>query len=203
VFDHWWIQTIRFLAESRLQRGGTRGRLSTDRDRYAVGDVVTISAELYDAAFRPVTDETAPILLLPPDGKSLRRELLATATAGRYRGTYVVSQTGLHTLACAVPGSAGETGTRLEQRFTVEKPVVEFVKPELAETALRRAAEQTDGAYADISGLAALIRKIPDRTETITLPEEPIPVWDHWWLLILVLCLLGTEWAVRRRYQMI
>ena len=203
VFDHWWIQTVRFLGESRLQRGGTRGRLSTDRDRYAVGDVVKIAAQLSDPAFRPVAEDSIKLAVALPDDTELVRELLPSDVPGRYRGTYVVSQAGLYDLLCTAPGNEATPPDPVTHQFVVEEPVVEFMRTELASSALRRAAAATQGLYMDVSDIESLAEHIPDRTETVTLPEEPVSIWDHAGLLILVLALLGTEWAIRRRYQMI
>ena len=53
-FDKFWIQAVRYLVEGRSLEGRRRGYVQTDRDRYEIGERITITARLQDAAFNPL-----------------------------------------------------------------------------------------------------------------------------------------------------
>ena len=53
-FDKFWIQAVRYLVEGRSLEGRRRGYVQTDRDRYEIGDKVTITARLQDPTFSPL-----------------------------------------------------------------------------------------------------------------------------------------------------
>ncbi len=54
VFDRFWVQLVRYLAEGKLLGGTKRGLLLTERDRYAIGESVTVTARLLDQQFEPL-----------------------------------------------------------------------------------------------------------------------------------------------------
>jgi hypothetical protein len=45
--------------------------------------------------------------------------------------------------------------------------------------------------------------KIPDRTETLVVSGQPVPLWDNRSTVILAVTLLGIEWFFRKRLRMI
>jgi hypothetical protein len=204
VFDHWWVQTTRYLAESRLQRGGARGRIATDNDRFTVGNVVQITAQFYTESYLPLKRESVEVSLLAPGTPAVRKELApVSGIEGRYAGTCVASKPGLHVIECTLPAAAGSAPEKIKHQFMVELPTVEYRTAEMAREALALAATNSGGAYLDIHELDTLDRRVEDRTETVALPQEPVSLWDNWLLLLLAVILLGAEWAIKRQYQMI
>ena len=76
----------------------------------------------------------------------------------------------------------------------------ELLDPRRNDAVLRRLAESTGGAPLDadrLDGLPALIRKAA-AAPTARLVERD--VWHNGWSFAIICALLGTEWALRRRW---
>jgi hypothetical protein len=66
---------------------------------------------------------------------------------------------------------------------------------------LQRIAELSGGkclSMLQVDELLSLVDRDPHRT-TIT---TQIPLWDNTWMMVLLVVLMGTEWIVRRRYDL-
>ena len=125
-FDKFWIQAVRYLVEGRSLEGRRRGYVQTDRDRYEIGEKVTITARLQDATYNPLIAAEGR-----RDAASRRRHAGNRAAdpgrqpAGRLRG----DDPGRRRPACTslrinLPASDAEGGL-IETTFTVELPSVE------------------------------------------------------------------------------
>jgi hypothetical protein len=44
---------------------------------------------------------------------------------------------------------------------------------------------------------------IPPRTEKVVTQGQPIPLWDTWTTIIVILGLLCAEWVLRKMYRMV
>ncbi|HZU96884.1 MAG TPA: hypothetical protein VFF73_09345, partial [Planctomycetota bacterium] len=100
--------------------------------------------------------------------------------------------------------------------INVRYPDAEFKDPRLDEQPLVEIAQATGGALVtlvplppDLVGkvtpvtLQNLPDKIPDRTETLVVAGQPVPLWDNRTTLILACTLLGLEWFFRKRCRMV
>jgi hypothetical protein len=75
----------------------------------------------------------------------------------------------------------------------------EFVDPRLNETVLRKLAEGSGGRYVrarDAGDVAGALRapRAPSR------PAEVRDLWHNAWSFLLIVALLTSEWALRRRW---
>ena len=80
-----------------------------------------------------------------------------------------------------------------------------------------RAIQATGGALVMLASLPAdgpppkvvpvtlqnLPDRIPDRTETLVVAGQPVPLWDNRSTLILACTFLGLEWFFRKRCRMV
>jgi hypothetical protein len=190
VYDRFWIQSIRFLTESRLL-GGRRRLVETDQETYDLGEAMRISALLKDEAFRPLEAEEATVMVegpegLPPIEVRLQKD---PSIPGWFRGMFV-------------PRAVGSYRIRLEadaaKTVAVAPPALEFEEPRLDEAALRELAALTGGSYSTLAEIASVPERIEDRRQTIVTTDEPIPLWDNWLSLCLLAGLLTAEWVLRK-----
>lgn len=189
VYDQFWIQTVRYLTETRLL-GGRRQLLQTESEAYDLGDVVSVSALLVDEGYQPLEAEAVTATATDPDGDVTELRLERDATApGWFRSVYVPRKLGEHVFRL-------EDGTELA--VEVEVPDLEFQEPRLDEAALRELAERTGGAYRPVWEAAAVPGSIPDRRQTVVTQDEPIPLWDNWFSLSVLAGLLTIEWILRK-----
>jgi hypothetical protein len=204
VFVQWWVQTVRYLMEGRLMGSRTRGTLATDRDRYAPGERVEVTARLYGIDYQPLDREQVAVELTTPDGA---REAVTLqrleAGSGRYAGGVVAAQAGLHVLETELAAGEGQAAERLQRRFTVEMPRVEFADPRMNRAFLEGMAHASGGAFFTVADAGKLPAAVPDRRETVAVPSRPIPLWDTWHVLALVTALLSAEWIMRRMRRLL
>jgi len=204
VFDRFWVRAVRYLLEGRLLGGRRRGRLATDRDVYAVGSRIAVTARLYDAAFEPLEEPAVSAVVRPgPDAPPQETVLREVANQpGRYEGSVIAGRVGTMGIEVTLPGMGGAPPVRLTRQVTVEPPRVEFRDPRLNRALLADLAEHSGGRYYAIDETDRIADDLPDRRETVVVREPPRTLWDTWRLLVLLVGLLTVEWAVRKRYRM-
>jgi hypothetical protein len=189
VYDRFWIQTIRFLTESRLL-GGRRRLVDTDQETYDLGEAMRISALLKDEAFRPVDAEEAIVMVEGPEGTPTEVRLQKDeAFPGWFRGMFV-------------PRAVGSYRIRLEsdaaKTVAVAPPALEFEEPRLDEPALQELGSLTGGSYSPLAEIDAVPDRIEDKRQTIVTTDEPIPLWDNWLSMCVLAGLLAVEWILRK-----
>jgi hypothetical protein len=189
VYDAFWIQTLRYLTESRLL-GSRRVLVETDRETYDLGEPIRISVYLEDENRRPAAAEEIAATVTGPDGAAAELRLgKDPLLPGWFRGVHVPRALGLHKVR------AGGTG---EKAVAVEPPALEFQDPRLDEEALRELAALTGGSYAPLAEIAAVPERIPDGRRTIITADDPIPLWDNWLTMTVLAGLLAVEWILRK-----
>ncbi|MCZ6795253.1 MAG: hypothetical protein O7J95_16735 [Planctomycetota bacterium] len=189
VYDQFWIQTVRYLTESRLS-GGRRQILQTDSEEYDLGDVVRVSALLLDENYKPRVIDSQTVTIDDPEGAATEVELEPDSSApGWFRGIFVPRGLGEHTIRLP-------DGT--ERVVRVEPPDLEFQEPRLEEATLRSLAERTEGKYYRLWEAPAVLDEIGEGRQTVTTADEPIPLWDNWFSLGLLAGLLTMEWILRK-----
>jgi hypothetical protein len=194
IYDQFWMQTVRYLTEGRLQ-GGKRRLLQLDRDAYELGDAVRVSALLQDEDFRPVVADFQIAIVSGPDGEDTELRLEKDENApGWFRGVFVPRALGGYRLRLA-------DGT--EAALRVEPPEVEFQEPQLDEAALKELAQRTGGSFARLWEAAAVPDRIPDARQTVVTTDDPIPLWDNWIALTVLSSLLTIEWVLRKLVRLL
>jgi hypothetical protein len=201
-FDKFWIQAIRYLVEGRSLEGRRRGYVQTDRDRYEIGERVTISARLQDTSYNPLTLPKVDATLAA-GGTTENVPLLPVASQpGAYEATLIAKRVGVHTLRIPLPASGAES-EQIETPFTVELPSIETNQVWLNKPLLTDLANLSGGKYFDVNQLDQLSAAIPDKTETIEVRSQPRPLWDVGGMLVALVGLLSVEWLLRKRFKLL
>ncbi len=205
-FNRFWIQAVRELAAGRNLQGKNRGQVSTDRDRYSLGDTVRVTVRLFDAAYRPLVAPLVKARVVPGGGAEAGQDIELAPVAGRegaYAGSFAARYLGPNEIQIATPEVGGAVSERLTRSFAVELPNVEFADPQLNRGLLKLLATASGGACLNLDRLADLPSRIPDRREALVMRSKPIEIWDTWRVMLLLVVLLGIEWAVRKRYHLV
>jgi len=202
-FNRFWVQVARFLMEGRAVEGKRRGSIETDRTRYEVGDRITLVGRLLDATFEPL-EQPEVAATLQVDGQAAQPIVLRPIAnqPGRYEAALTAQHTGRHEVRVSFGHDSLANGPKVEAAFSVSPPSVESERTWLDKPLLQELATVSGGRYFELNTLNEIAAAIPNRQQTISLQGKPIPLWDTNRLLLIIVALLATEWALRKRWRL-
>jgi hypothetical protein len=205
-FTQFYTKLIRHVSQGRLLRGSSRGVLLVGQDRYLLGNMVEVRAQLTNARLEPLDMPSINLQVIQPDGALQSVALRADSSrAGAYLGQFPALHEGTYRLELPVPESENE---RLSRRIQVRVPDLERENPRRNDAVLGAIAKNTGGKY--YVGLASAIAphgtppladELRDQTTTIILPVAPDPRQGENWLRFMMIALCGLlclEWLIRR-----
>lgn len=208
-FNRYWIQLVRYLAQTRLAGGNKRGAITLDRDAVNVGESVRIEARVLDETFGPWSEPTIEAFIEPADAPP--RQISLSAVPGRegwFAGRMNADHEGATIIRIPLPGAAAATQPNapehnLRKFLRVNRPDFEMRSLRLHETGLRRLAEDTGGRYVALADAGAVPDWIEKAAEVTPLAGPKQELWDRTWLMALLAALLGVEWTLRRRNHLL
>jgi hypothetical protein len=206
VFDRFWVQAVRYLAEGRSLAGHRRGTLETDREHYELGETVTLRARVVGPTYEPLTAESLRGELSAPDGAQQEITLLPMAgQPGRFEATWTAREAGAHRIQIKLDEAKDATHepVHLETAFRVDFPSAEANRQWMNRPLLEELANLSGGRYFDIADAMKLPEAIPDRSERLASRGAPRPLWDRGGVLVVLVALLGSEWLMRKFLNML
>ena len=215
AYDRFWIQALRYLIEGRLLGGARRVELTVDKNEYALGEPVRIRAKAKDRGLKALEAPSVTVVARSQDGETTNIVLKKVeGRDGHFETIHLPDTRGTFDLALRLPDfNADDKAATLT--FAVRLPDLEFQDPRLDEAPLNEIASQTGGALVVLTAeknadplkgpvtVQTLPDRIPDRTETLVVAGQPVPLWDNRTTLILACVLLGLEWFFRKRCRMV
>ncbi len=201
-----WGRVVQRLAITHLLTGSRRTQLTLDRTTALRGEKIAVTGRLFTSSFEPLlepvvrarveaggraspgttspasTGATEFLLRAVPDQPGVFRGEIATSAPGRYRVT----------LGDDAPASVD---------FTVEERLVEAGETAMQEPLLRELATLTSGEFFREEQL----HRLPDVAQSTAQRVQSrmaIELWMSPFYFLLVLALLGTEWGLRKWWQL-
>jgi len=203
-FDRFWINTVRFLVESRSLEGNRHAVVQTDKDLYEIGDRATVTAQLTDASYQPLTlEEVEAVLETPEIGPTPITLILRDQRPGEYEAVFTTRRIGDHTIRVKLPSPKGDEPPTAETTFSVELPRVETSQAWLNKPLLINLAKKSGGKYFEVDQFQQIAAAIPDATEAIEVQGKPHMLWSTWPVLLLLVLLLSFEWGMRKVYKLL
>ena len=199
-FGRFWIQTIRFLARSKLlsQR---QAEVQTDRRRYQRNQPIQIRVRFPNPGIAPGGGEVN--VQVEQKGHGSRKLALKAAPGSRNlfegalpqeaEGDYLVRLLPPPVLDGPIPTAA----------FRVEPPAGEMERIPMNEPELARAATLTGGKFYTPETTARLLDELPRPKKVPLDTDPPIPLWNTWAVLGLFLAVITAEWVLRKRKQLV
>jgi hypothetical protein len=200
-FARYWIQTLRYLSRSKLAEGDRSARLSTDRRDYPLGDPVRVQVRFTDERMAPL-DDNGVTVELEQIGRQTQKVQLHRLETGQGHFEAVLNNLpagGYHAKMIAPPLS----GRVSAADFVVAPSQAELARVEIDATAMGQAAEVTKGHYYTYKDVYRLIDDLPGGVQVPVESLPPVPLWNRWPVLALVLGLLIGEWLLRKRKGMV
>ena len=196
--DRLWMKLIRHVGQSRLQRGTNRGLLLLDRSEYALGQTITLRAQLLDPQFHPLDAPAVAMEVYTPEGKPLLPEprlLPDKNRPGQFVGAFRASTPGTYRLELPIPQSKDI----LTRKLDVVIPNRETDDARQNAQLLRSLVQETGGTYLSLAEAESeLPRWLPNRGEEFLIDDRLQSLWDRSWVLSLLVTLLSVEWLTRK-----
>jgi hypothetical protein len=206
-FYRFWGQVIRSLTPHELPGANKFVRVTTDRDRYTLGERAIIRARLLTPNFHPVrAKEVVAKVRRQQDGQEfpVRLEPMP-GVAGVYSAEWLPPQAGTYSVT-VTSAESGQGTSAID--FAVRATSIEFETPEQNEPLLRNLAGLSGGRYLNYTDLAALPDQFRDASVRLSSRVEydflsdrlrllgmPMPLA----LLLAFTVLITTEWLARKR----
>lgn len=192
--ETFWGQMLRWLVND------VPGQMAfnASADPAAVGQQVSIRADLRDDAFRTIRDASVTALIEAPDGSV--RELPMEWSAqreGEYRTSFIPEAVGLHRVRVAAmkADSVLATGT---MGLSALEDEGEYFGAQMRAPLLRRIADETGGRFYDVNSLERLPEEIRYSGQGVT-EMERYDLWDMPIVFLLLVGLIAGEWGYRRK----
>jgi uncharacterized membrane protein len=199
-FGRFWIQTIRFLARSKLV-GQKQAEVTTDRRRYQRNQPIQIRVRFPNPGLAPASGEV--VVQVEKKGMGPRKLTLKVNPSARnvFEGALPQASEGDYEIRL-LPPPVLEGPVPLAS-FRVDAPASELEHVEMNEPELVRAAELTKGKFYTPVTAAGLLNDLPKPQKVPLDTDPPIPLWNTWPVLALFLALIVLEWVLRKRKQMV
>jgi hypothetical protein len=204
-FNQFWIQTVRYLARSRL------GRIELRVDRqtpYRRGEPIKVTVRFPDDAPPPAADTKVSVILTrtpPKRAVGTEKETLPLSKIEGSRATFegLVTRTpeGDYHFQMGTPIVPDPKPRALAH---VLPPPGEMEQLRMNQPDMERAALDTHGKFYTLATADHLLDDLPAGTRiTVNTPQPPRLLWNQLAVFALALGLLGTEWVLRKRKHLL
>ena len=191
-----WRQLLRWITSDTPDQL----KVGTSVDRVRPGGTVSIRAELGDSNFVRRNDARPIARVYSPSGvvRELPLEWVVDRD-GEYQASYTSEEPGIHTVR--VTTGSNRPGERVIEDSTfvaVADLGAEFYGAEMRRPLLQRIADETGGKFYTPATMKSLPEDIALSNRGVTVMNQ-MELWDMPIVLVLLIVLLGAEWAFRRR----
>jgi hypothetical protein len=198
--ERFWRAAVRDVAIAKLRSSDKRFDLRTDKERYNLGESIEVSVRVFDEDFRPSREEQQVVHLQRVD-RPIEELVAHKQDLGSYQRTLRADVPGTWRLWLEDPA---QTGKKLSQRtLEVQVPMLEFVNPALDRPRLESLAAASGGRCVGLHELPALLSGLSGESRRVPVRTERKDLWDRGWVLLTVVGLLGVEWALRKKFNLL
>jgi hypothetical protein len=203
-FNQFWVQAVRYLARSRL------GRIDLRLDRqtpYRRGEPIKMTVRFPDDSPPPPADLEVKVVVerrnpAVPGDTEVRTVQLAKLEGSRASYEALLTQTpeGDYKFWLSQPSATPKP--RAEAK--VLRPPGEMERLRMNQTDMERAADESRGRFYNLADAGKLLEELPTGTRvTVNAPGPPYLLWNRFGLFVLAMCLLSTEWLLRKQKNLL
>jgi len=164
---------------------------------------VELLAQLYDQTLQPVDNAEVRVAIEGTD--RVLESVAEPRGSGRYLAVFEGLEPGSYTYSAKATAGGIDLG-KDRGSFSVGDLTVEFQDVRPQESLLQQLAERSGGMFyraEQLSGLAQTVVAHPKFKSSMRVRAQALELWNAPWTLVLLLVLLGAEWALRKRSGMI
>lgn len=205
-YDRFWGQLLRYLANAQ-----TKGRKSRPALLLRTAEPTGMSGQAVRVRGRLVAGEvdlsTVRLSCRATDGKTqLDVPMAFDAASGMFEGSFEPTSSGTFTIAASATDDKGQALASDELALAVTARSAEMERLSRNDELLRQIAHRSGGQYVpDPAQLPELLDKLIERSRLAAPPAPsapPLPLYNYTVLLGAFVCLMTTEWLLRRRWQL-
>ena len=192
--ERFWQQLLRTLVDGV----GEPVAVTLERERVEPGEPVKVTARVRDSTYIELNDATAKLRVTSPSGK--QREVAlewSVEDDGMYAGSFVPDEEGTWHLGTEASRAGAVIGTD-DSWVRVGPGDDEYFDAARRTALLERIAEQTGGRSYTAADVDDLAEDLQYSGKGVTMVEE-CDLWDMPILFLLMIGLIGSEWAFRRK----
>jgi len=209
-----WAQALRWATTDKLPVGTMLVRLGTDRSEYGAGDPITVKARLVDEKGDEVqSDKVTAAVYFEDRLITTKRMNYVPDSVGRYEatlgsmpfsGAFRIELTGKLVQALLENESTEKVSTEVVVG-DAERTSELFELAASREIPLRLASLSQGG----IKGAVFYPEDADDVTQRFGPPTKPYTesqdysLWDSWWLLVLCVVVVSSEWTLRKKVGLV
>ena len=192
-----------------ISSGGSFGG-NTFRMEAGLGDAVQVSAQVFNEEFAPLDVSSVEVTIKHP---ATEKEELVELSAvpgkdGHFTGSYAPSALGDFELRPVGAQYKSEDPTSPDTAAAscmVILPDREMGNAKADHTLMRNLSARTRGVFVELDQMLKLAdpKLIPPASERIVTQGRPVPLWDNWTTIAIILSLLCLEWILRKRFRMV
>jgi uncharacterized membrane protein len=160
---------------------------------------VTPQIRVRDSAFRPQDDASVKLEIVEADGAKLSLGAEPSASeAGLFEGMTHAIQSGAYRVKATVQDGSGAVVGEATTGWALNPEAEEFASLTPNRPFLEKIARWSGGRVLELGELDAWAAQLPKAALPL-MEVRSEPLWNRWWVLVLLVALLGTEWWLRRR----
>lgn len=207
--ETFWRQVVRWLALSAPEPVAVHQQ----KENYSPGEQVTMQINALDSSFSAVNNANLTVEVTVPFGANGRGEtgrgdppvgasrmldvLPDLSRPGQYKAQFNPGAEGLYQVDVTANDPAGKFLGHATTSFFVADNHIEFQRPDLQESLLKRIAEISGGKYLHISTADNIADELAIAKSSYSKTVER-DIWDSPALFFIILLLLAAEWIARR-----
>jgi len=212
LYVRFWSQMVRWLAHRDVTSERTALTVSTDAASYERGRRVSVTVRRNPAVMVPGESAAQVSLRLSvtnPDGRTTPLTPMPDATdPNLWTANYFPDRGGRFRVSARLTRLVAQNKADLanqQSEFIVAGSRIELEDPAPNTTAMQQIARLTGGTYAELDDEKAteeLVDALPT-TARVTARARTSQIWNLPGLFVLFLVVVSTEWALRRRNQLL
>lgn len=193
TYTTFWRQTLRWLVSDVPDRV----TVAMATDHAGIDQPLLVNAEVVDSGYHGVNGVSATATVTAPSGAEQQLPLGWTgARDGQYQGSLMPRERGVYRVHVTAR-SAADTIASDTAFVSVTDPTVEWFGSEQHAALLKRIAEETGGRYYTPAQAASVANDLQYSSSGNTVVQR-LDLWDMPIIFVLLLVLVGSEWAYRR-----
>ncbi len=194
-YQKFWVNAVMWLAENSLAGRQHRLRCNPNKASYSPGDKIELDAEVSATEEEYILETKFLATSSRPEKMKFDK---TRQTYSAVRDVPANFKEDMLTLVCSAKKMNGDLFAADTLRLPIKRVNAEYLNPNPDFNSLEKLMTLTGGRNledaSDINSLLGGNNRKAEKSEEY----EKIPLWDKWWLWLIVVALMGIEWVIRK-----